>query len=563
QEPKVGGLIEQGSGFGPDDRNFLVDKGMELIGKIVPLYRELSESGQVELSASPFYHPLSPLLLSSSSAREADPAVVLPEVRFAAPGELDRQVRHGLDYFQEATGIRPEGMWPPEGAVSEDVIRAYRANGVKWVASDEEILKRSLGGEASQAERLRPYQFEGVTVFFRNREISDHIGFVYSRWPAARSVGHFMKALEDMAGQSDDDAALCVVALDGENAWEFYPDGGYPFLEKLYGAVEASDIVESVTFSDYIRKFGRGEPLDQLATGSWIDGNLDTWIGDPVKNRAWDYLTSAYQAVRDVPGARCLLESEKGMGHAKGCRLMRAEASDWFWWFGRGHDSVHEREFDYLFRQNLRMIYKDLGLTTPDYLSRPVDDGWAPVPVTPPTAYISPVINGRNDGFYKWVGAGKCEFRHGSIHRQRPLVSSVSFGFDHRDLYFRVEGFEPLVDLLSTDGWIKFHFAEPDECAVVVLREAGDLVVEKECVDNALSIVDGGRAAVEDVFEMALPVSFFESSFGSSVPLDKPFAIEFCVVLGQGDLELERFPWDSVIAMEFDPQAFEMENWFV
>ncbi|MBL6974687.1 MAG: hypothetical protein ISR64_03055 [Deltaproteobacteria bacterium] len=569
-DPTVRELAGRGSGYQAADRDALVSVGREFIKGIVPLYRDLADSGRVELSTSPFYHPLSPLLWSSSAALEADPSVTLPGVRFEVPDELERQIRHGLDYFERVVGIRPAGMWPPEGAVSEQVVHAMGERGMTWLASDGEILRRSLGGRVSRSESFHPHRFDGVSLFFRNQVLSDHIGFVYSRWPMAQSVDHFMKTLEGLAADADSDDALVSVILDGENAWEFYPDGGYPFLDALYQAVEESDFVESVTFSDYLDRFGPGEELDQLATGSWIDGNLNTWIGDPVKNRAWEYLTSAYQAARDVPGALCLSDEGSGVDHALKCCLMRAEASDWFWWFGKGHDSVHEREFDYLFRQNLSMIYKELHLTTPDHLSRPVDLGQGPVPVAPPTAYISPVINGRNDGFYKWVGAGTCEFSHGSIHRQKPLVSSVSFGFDQGHVYFRVAGFEPMGDSLSNDGWLKIHFARPSEC-VVWVRFDGDHAV----LQTTKAPIPGARAAVDEVVEICLPVDFLLPSANetqihrlhrdSTVDLGETgsIAIEFCVVLGEGDLELERFPWDSVIAMEFDPVAFEVDNWFV
>lgn len=559
RDPTVVELSRRGSGFEPGDRATLVKVGREFLKGIVPLYQELSNRGQVELSTSPFYHPLSPLLHSSSCARESDPSVTLPDVRFSEPGELDRQVRHGLDYFEQVVGIRPAGLWPPEGAVSESVIETFQAHGVTWVASDEEILRRSLGGRLAPGERLLPHRFGSVSLFFRERALSDHIGFVYSRWPIERSVGHFMEALEGLAQEALDEDAIVVVALDGENAWEFYPDGGYPFLDALYGAVEASDFVESVTLADYIERFGPGERLDQLATGSWIDGNLNTWIGDPVKNRAWEYLAAAYQAVRDVPGARCLVESEKGVEHALRCCLMRAEASDWFWWFGKGHDSVHEREFDYLFRQNLRMIYKELGLTTPDYLSRPIDTGQEPVPLIPPSAFISPEINGRNDSFYKWVGSGICEFSHGSIHRQKPIVSRVNFGIDRENLYFRVEGFEPIQELLSPNGWLKIHFARPAQCAVRARGFSGAPILETLDDDGSSAPLEGGAAGIGEVLEISVPVEYLESSAGSK----RPFAIEFCVVIGDRDFELERFPWDSVITMEFDPTSFEVDNWFV
>jgi len=558
-DDRVVAMVERGGGFETGDRDALVAIGREFISGIVPLYRELSASGQVELSASPFNHPLMPLVHSNSSALDADPSVVLPEVRFNGPLELERQIVEGLDFFSDVMGTRPAGMWPPEGAVSEPVVEALKSHGIRWIASDDEILRRSLGGKAARADRLAHYSFSDTSMFFRDRVLSDHIGFVYCRWPNRKSVEHFMGVLRACAEDAADESAIVVVALDGENAWEFYQDGGYPFLDAMYSAVEDANFAESVTFSQHIERFGAGRPLERLSTGSWINGDLDTWIGDPVKNKAWEYLAAAFQTARDAPGIlRAPIDDSSGPTAIRRS-LQRAEASDWFWWFGRGHESVHEMEFDYLFRQNLRMVYKEMGLVTPDYLSRPVSEAESGINVRQPSAYISPAVNGRDDSFYKWVGAGSCEFSHGSIHRLKPVISSVHFGFDRDTLYFRVAWFEDMIQSLSGDAWMKVHFALPSESEVCVRAGNGGYVLERIAGNEVSDVVEGGRVAIRDVLEMSLPVSVLnESAEGKT-----PFAIGFCIVLGDGDLELERFPWDSVIAFEFDPESLEVDNWFV
>lgn len=548
-------LIQKGRGFTAGDREALLRTSRRYIQGIGPLYKDLARSGRLEVSTSPYYHPLMPLLVTSAAALEADPGVVLPGVRFVAPEEAERQLDLAIEGFERYFGTRPVGMWPPEGAISDGVVRMMASRGLRWIASDEEILRRTLGGDLTPDERLYPLRFNGMALFFRDRTLSDNIGFVYSRWPNEKSVAHFMRCLEDLARTAPDDRGIVLIAMDGENAWEFYPDGGYPFLDALYTAIEDSDVVEPITLSAYLEQHGAREEVSQVATGSWVDGNLNTWIGDPVKNRAWEALAAAYQMVRDLPERRCKVHG--GPGNGGDCPLLKAEASDWFWWFGKGHASVHKREFDYLFRQNLRAVYRRVGVTPPESLDEPLNEDVRSLNQRPPTATIQPKITGFRDSYYKWVGAGVCEFSHGSIHRLRPVLASVHFGFDRERVYVRCDGFEPLGVFLEADGFVRLHFVRPAEVTLLVRGCPRGCVVERLVGEHPAGVVPGSEVAVNEVLEASVPVEVFGTD------RRPPFAIEFFVVLGQGDLEVERFPWDSLIEFMFDPETFESKNWFV
>lgn len=557
QEPAAS-LIKKGRGFTAEERDALLDAGLAHIGRIVPLWSELDREGRVEMSFSPFYHPLLPLVHSNACAIEANHAVNLPDVRFGEPSEVDAQITLGIEYFEKTFGRKPVGMWPPEGAISDAVVHAAAAKGLRWIATDQEILRRSIGGEVSLEERLVPHEHEGVSIFFRDRVLSDQIGFVYSRWPTGAAVDNFMATLRDYADRMTDDHGIVIVAMDGENAWEYYPEGGYSFLDALYSAIEKSDFVVPTTFSEYLAQHGSGDGLDQVSTGSWIDGDLTTWIGDPVKNRAWSYLAAAFQVHRDMPStARPKVSDDDAQAlHAL---LMRAEASDWFWWFGKGHSSIHEREFDYLFRQNLRMIYEKIGVPVPDYLDHPVDTEHTNLTVSDPSSYIRPTITGHMDAYYKWLGAGACEFSHGSINRLQPIISMVRYGFDRTQLFFCCEGFEPLKGFFNEDTWLQLRFSRPSDRVVLVRKTPSGITAERLMVGRRGEFIPGAIVAVDDILELSIPLDFFESLRWSQ----PPFPIEFCVVLGRGELEIERFPWDTVIRMSFDPDLFEVGNWFV
>lgn len=552
-DPRVQEIAARGRDYAAADRETLLAIGREFLGRIVPLYRELWDSGQVELSTTPFNHPILPLLCTTHAALEANPSTRLPWARVEAPEEAERQVDEGIQYFAGQFGRPPAGMWPAEGAVSEPAVRILGSRGLRWICTDEEILRRSLGGSMTLRERLLPHTFGGVSIFFRDHFLSDQIGFVYSRWPREKAVKTFMQELRDRAEAANDARAIVVVALDGENAWEHYPDGGYPFLDALYEALSASDFATPVTFSEYLDRHGPGQPLDTLATGSWIDGNLNTWIGDPTKNRAWSFLSETLQVARDVPA----LAPDKADRVRR--LLMRAEASDWFWWFGAGHSSIHEREFDYLFRQNLRAIYDELGLKPPEHLDRPVERDRAAVPVHPPTARISPAISGFRDSYYKWVGSGSCTFQQGSIHRLQPLVAGVRFGFDERSFYLRVDGFRPMEELLKSGDWVSINVSRPEPGTIQVRREDGGLAVEVQDEQGISTPLTGASAAVGDILELALPLDFFRPWREGRVP----FAMEFHLVLGSADLSDERFPWDAVIDVACDPMGIVLSNWFV
>jgi len=555
KDPAIKEITSKRKRFNEDDKRVLLEKGKELIRGIVPLYKKLHLAKKIEVSTSPFYHPLLPLLYSNSQAIEANPYCQLPSARFSAPEEVERQITIGLSYFEKIFGFRPEGMWPPEGAVSQAVIEILK-NRVHWIATDEEILRKSLGGEISKEERFMPFRHNGLVLFFRDRVLSDFIGFVYSRWPNEKSVEHFILQAKARADEARDESALLLIAMDGENAWEYYPDGGFPFLDALYTAIENADFLEPVTLSEYLQRFAVTEELEHVATGSWINGNLDTWIGDPVKNKAWEYLAHAYQVVRDVAHVECGIHGhDEQAGTYKPCYLLRAEASDWFWWFGKGHASQYKKEFDYLFRQNLKAVYQKASLPPPQYLDRPLEGNGIEAVGSRPTAYISPEITGRRDSFYKWTGAGKCEFQHGSVHRLEPILACVHYGFDRENIYIRADGFRALSEFLNGDSWFKVVFIKPIEKTFRIASCGDSCVVQ----DNKGQAVSTAQAKVFDVLEMKIPFTEIDINLKEQ----HRFTVEFYIVLGKGALELERFPWDSVISFEAVTRDFDLENWFV
>ncbi len=368
----------------------------ELIGKtiqeIVPRYRRLEESGQIEISTTPHYHPLAPLLLDLHSARESLPQCSLPQSPLY-PGGSERVVahlRHAIDSHQHRFGARPHGVWPAEGAVSTELLRLFSEQDCHWVASGENVLFNSLIHAGMQpAERhqylYRPYHLqgtaEGMRCFFRDDRLADLIGFEYSTWNGSDAAHHFVSQLEAIADAADEGVRpLVSVILDGENAWEYYPYNGYHFLNDLYGMLESHQDIRTTCYRDYLDQYsatdGEGmiKPgeLTGLVAGSWVYGTFSTWIGSTDKDHAWDLLCAAKMKYDMVMAAGLLNEEERKAAERQ---LSSCESSDWFWWFGDYNPSFAVASFDRLYRHNLMHLYQLLKLPIPDNLHIPISQG--------------------------------------------------------------------------------------------------------------------------------------------------------------------------------------------
>ena len=548
KQPLVRDLMKKDKGYTTEDKQALLDAGLKQLKQTFPIYKTLSDNGNIEISTSPYYHPLTPLLWSNNLAIEADPFVNLPNPGMSAPEEATQQVQLGIEKHRSVFGKKPTGMWPPEGSISEHILPVFKDSGIKWIATDEELLKRSLGGKMDQCDPCFAYEKDGVGLFFRNKDLSDRIGFLYARWPVKQAVSNLMDTLHAIYDKADEDA-IVLIAMDGENAWEFYSKGGYDFLDAMYSALETSDWIEPILLTDYIQTVGPGNSLDVVATGSWIGGNFSTWIGDPTKNKAWEYLAEAYKAYIQSKIDNPELAQEAHQ------YLLRAEASDWFWWFGKGHSSPDESQFDLTFRENLQAIYRTLGLPVPDYLQSPVEEQEIITNVVMPTDYISPKITGKPDSFYKWTGSGIYRIEQGAIHRLHPLVKSVNFGFDKANFYFKIEPYRSGdIRLINGNSSVEIHFVSPIQKIFSLVKKDGgiNVMAGREPVDDA-------RAAYNNCLEISFPIKTIE---GRSNGTGKK-KVEFFLVLLKEGLERERVPWSFNLTFDFNLRDFDLENWTV
>ena len=378
EDKRVVALVEKGTGYTLHDRRTLLEIIGDLISGVIPRYKALAESGQVELSTSPYAHPIIPLLLDLNSAKQAMPKASMPLLE-AYPGGVERarwQIEYGLEIFENYFGYKPEGCWPSEGSVSDEALKLFEQCGFRWVASGENVLSNSLHQSSKHEvkehdpQHCRAFCLEGHTMasFFRDDGLSDLVGFTYSTWHADDAVANLIHHLENIGGAVNDTADQYVVSiiLDGENAWEHYPENGYYFLHALYKQLAEHPDLNLTTFSQCLERGVPKVALPHIVAGSWVYGTFSTWIGDKDKNRAWDMLGDAKRTYDRVIAENRLTEELRKSAEIQ---LAICEGSDWFWWFGDYNPSDTVSDFDHLYRMQLMNLYQILGVEPPEYLS--------------------------------------------------------------------------------------------------------------------------------------------------------------------------------------------------
>ncbi|UCF70946.1 MAG: glycoside hydrolase, partial [candidate division WOR-3 bacterium] len=421
-----------------EDKERVIGLQQKIMGSIFGEYKDAFDSGQVELTTSPLYHPILPLLIDSELAKVSNPTLDIP-FRFIHPEDAEAQIEEGLRIFESIFGRNPRGVWPSEGSVCEQVVSMFAKRGINWVATDEEILARSLRrsfyrdahGVPSHPELFyKPWKYGGVNFVFRDHVISDLIGFTYYAWDPGKAAHDFVDRIKRTSNQLPSfDKFIIPVILDGENAWEAYANDGTQFFDALYGELMKQNI-PTTTVSGFLDEQGVKNDLPSLFPGSWIGANFDIWIGQPEDHVGWTIINDVRQKVTAKN-----IEDKEIWNH-----LYMLEGSDWFWWFGSGHISATTVVFDELFRLHAASIYEKIGEEPPPELYSPIQQK-AEIFSCQPIDKISPVIDGRITNYYEWYNAGYVDIKRmgGTMHRFAGLFSRVYCGFDDDNLYIRFD----------------------------------------------------------------------------------------------------------------------------
>src|SRR5271156_6547725 len=533
-EKDIAELIHKERNYTLEDQRFVFARERELLGRVLPVHAEAAKKGLIEISTSAFYHPILPLVCDTDMGAVSSPGLPLPQNRYRRPDDAREQLLRGLDLHEEVFGLRPQGVWPSEGSVSEEVFTIAHQLGVQWMATDEGVLARTLGVNFSRdghghlnsdgAHRLYTvYRYENadtrLNLLFRDHTLSDLIGFVYSGMPpqdAANNLIHKIKESAKPVIDGGQDAVVSII-LDGENAWEYYPHSGREFLRRFYDGLQKDAGMEAVTVTEAIARHKNVSPLKSLVPGSWINANFNVWIGAPEDNKAWDYLYHARNFYEQAaPGAT---EQQRKLAFEE---IMIAEGSDWNWWYGPEHHSANDREFDELYRKHLSNVYQALGGTPPDYLAQPIIGGAARPTFTAQTAYIHPHVSGEMVRYFEWMGAARytADQRSGAMHGKQFLMDEVFAGIDEQYVYGRLDfagkvpedAFEVVVNL---ESWAN-HAANPQrELRLGAAVDAGRLRSWKvtqgkdKPVPDATDSTEGdARVALVRNFEFRLPLTW-------------------------------------------------------
>ncbi len=453
EEKNIAALVQKGRQYSLEDQSFVIEQEKVLLAKVLPAHAAAAKKGSIEISTTPFYHPILPLVCDTNAGAVSSPGLPLPQQRFRHPEDAREQIQRGLDLHQQVFGVIPKGLWPSEGSVSEEAVAIAQSLGIQWMATDEGVLGRSAGTffardgngrlPARLAEQLyNIHRYEnGSTVMnmvFRDHTISDLIGFVYSGMPPADAARHLINNIKEAARPVLDQGRDAVVSiiLDGENAWEYYPKSGREFLRRFYDGLQHEPGAEAITISEAIARHRNFGKLTSLVPGSWINANFNVWIGAPEDNRAWDYLSSARDFyAQNAPRAT---EAQRKLAFEE---VLIAEGSDWNWWYGPEHHSANDRDFDELYRKHLSNIYQALGATPPDYLSQPITGAEVRPAFTPQTAYIHPRIAGDKIRYFEWMGAAAytADQRAGAMHGKQFFLDAAYAGIDRSHVYGRLD----------------------------------------------------------------------------------------------------------------------------
>jgi alpha-amylase/alpha-mannosidase (GH57 family) len=448
QEP-LATLVEKARDFTEDDKRVVLAEHQRIAGEVLPLHARLWEEGRIEVTTTPLAHPILPLLADTNLAGEGDPAALLPQERFREVPDATAQVQGGLAEAGRLLGRKPVGMWPAEGAVAQEVMSLFSREGVEWVATGEDVLAPSLGigsfardaaDTVEEADLLyRPWAAQlqrnpPVAMFFRDRVLSDLIGFQYSGMEAEAAAADFMDRLDRirarLAEQGSGGPHVVSVIVDGENAWEHYPNDGKDFLRALYRNLSETDWVRTVTPSEYLERFrDTVRPLEDVFPASWFQPNFATWIGEGEEATAWEYLYRTRQALH---------EAERSGAHpdvlAQALQAMYfAEGSDWFWWYGSDQDSGDDAYFDRAFRELLGQVYDALGLERPAFVEVPIIAASPVQAEREPDELLAVRVDNRISPA-EWSSAGLYE-----APGQEELVERVHYGFSRENLYLRVD----------------------------------------------------------------------------------------------------------------------------
>jgi alpha-amylase/alpha-mannosidase (GH57 family) len=566
-DPTIAELMSKGREFSLKDQEQVIAIQQNFLAKVLPAYAAAGKRGAIEISTSPFYHPILPLVCDTNVGEVSHHGLPLPSQGFRHPEDAREQIERGLTLHEQVFGARPKGMWPSEGSVSNEALTIAHGLGVKWMATDEGVLCRSLGtifqrngngmlDDESSAQLYQIFRWQQgaaeMSMLFRDHSLSDLIGFVYSGVPAREAADDFIRRVKQAAEPvlAQGKTAVVPIILDGENAWEYYPQSGREFLRRLYDGIQKDPSIAALTVSEAIERTASPAAIGSIVPGSWINSNFDVWIGAPEDNVAWDQLTAARDFFTANAGKASAAQAALAYEE-----LLIAEGSDWNWWYGPEHHSANDRDFDELYRKHLSNIYLALGGTPPDVLAQPIAGAHAKPQFTPQTTYIHPAVDGRNIGYFEWLGAAShVADRHSSaMHGKLFLLDTGYAGIDEKNLYCRVDFIDEPAEWATGDTRlvVTIETVGPDGNGNQSVRLEADISQGTlhgwKLGENGQPQEAGFQVGIESIFECQTPLQRLNAALGSRL------RVRFS--LWRDGLPLDALPQEGAIEVQVAPES--------
>lgn len=530
----IASLIKKERYYTSDDKHALLKELSAFISTIFDYYSQLQTEGRISISTTPLNHPILPLLMDMNNAVAANASTHIPHQHVPLLDDALLQVELAKDIFLDTFGFTPVGFWPAEGAVDEKSVALLKSCGVKWIATDEAILFKSLETSV-RSDLYFPYDYNGIRLGFRDHSLSDLIGFTYRFWDPSMAVDHFISALFPIHKANPESTAFVI--LDGENAWEFFENNAFDFFDALYTKLSKTPWCHTVHMDDVSKLSAK--PLSKLAPGSWIHGEFNTWVGHREKTRGWELI---YITKLDFEHHKESLDEDIKSNITK--HFLAAECSDWFWWYGDDHYTEFGVEFDILFRSHLIAIYDLMRVAPPyDLFNAIIENKSSQVFWLRPQSHITPVINGVHDSFFEWIGCGVVDETKifSTMDRVRGPIHKILYGQDATNVYFS----------FSSD---MNKLRDCDDMRIIIDPLGfNEHVALHPLKDSPLKDIFG-KIEVEIVASSRLEIRIAKSAI-------KENNVQFRFELSKGDTVVQTLPGFGELEIQLDTDY--SENWFV
>ncbi|MBD3381754.1 MAG: glycoside hydrolase [candidate division Zixibacteria bacterium] len=552
-EQKIKDLYSKKKNYTYEERDKLLEFQLEILRRIIPKHKEIQDRGQIEVSFSPYYHPILPLLIDTDLAKESMPRVQLPKHRFTHPEDARAQISKSKEMYSQLFDRQLRGMWPSEGSVAEKLLPIMAENDIRWIATDEEIfynsLKHSQLSEESQhlsPNFHRPYKlsrnFGEVGIIFRDHRLSDRIGFVYSTWDADKAaidlVNH-LASIRTLMQPSEISEHVIPIILDGENAWEYYKNDGQDFLHCLYKLLSTDQRFQTVTVSELFDEVEKPRNIPYLFAGSWIGHNFKIWIGHEEDNRAWDLLSMTRNALVDFSERNPDFDPDK-LAEAWE-EIYIAEGSDWCWWYGDEHSSNEDDLFDQIFRSHLMAVYSIIDEDPPRELLQPIRSREGEASIIQPSNFFSAKIDGEVTHFYEWYDAGSfnCRKASSTMHRVSNIVEEIFFGFDNDNLYYRLDLIMPASDEALEDYEFELEIHTINSYRLRLSQDKIEFAIRQADKDKYTPLEFGGQVFFKNIVELSIP--------RTQIEFDKDFEVNLRVRVSKDNQAVETWPAMNLI----------------